>query len=214
MSATLSSACRAKEPATCPYHGPELRASEYIAAGNYDAALEELKKRDAQKEYHQQVEQFQNDAAANLKMPDNKLEVHVQHCCNIHGCKYGKENCPVETNYRAQAHPCEQCTDTIQAYQEDFGHTQPKAYKKILAVDPAGCGCTECIVGEYVPADQWKWQATDGDIKALLLQRVANHTDVDLTALIEETEFSDDSALRFQKYIKDGPEPVEDYWGT
>ena len=24
----------------------------------------------------------------------------------------------------------------------------------LLAVDPVGCGCTECIIGEYIPADQ------------------------------------------------------------
>ncbi|MEU3904214.1 hypothetical protein AB0F20_10380 [Streptomyces goshikiensis] len=40
------------------------------------------------------------------------------------------------------------------------------------AVDPAGCACTECITGQYVPLDR----ATEPHIAALLAGRLANHT--------------------------------------
>lgn len=43
------------------------------------------------------------------------LGVHVAHCCWIHGCKYGADDCPVTdpTIMAAQAHPCEACDDEI-----------------------------------------------------------------------------------------------------
>lgn len=35
--------------------------------------------------------------------------VHVNHCCIIHGCKYGDEDCPVERGKVKQAYLCEDC---------------------------------------------------------------------------------------------------------
>ena len=35
--------------------------------------------------------------------------VHTSHCCADHGCKYGQEDCPVETGKKDQEFPCEDC---------------------------------------------------------------------------------------------------------
>lgn len=36
-------------------------------------------------------------------------DVHTEHCCAEHGCKYGHDDCPVETGRKSQSHPCEMC---------------------------------------------------------------------------------------------------------
>ena len=36
-------------------------------------------------------------------------DVHTEHCCIFHGCKYGYEDCPVESGVKAQSYPCEEC---------------------------------------------------------------------------------------------------------
>ncbi|MFJ5951364.1 hypothetical protein [Streptomyces noursei] len=46
----------------------------------------------------------------------------------------------------------------------------------LIAVDPPGCGCTECIIGQYVPLDR----ATPEDIAAMLNGRLFNHTGTEL----------------------------------
>ena len=35
--------------------------------------------------------------------------VHRTHCCKLHGCKYGDENCPVADGTIMQDYPCERC---------------------------------------------------------------------------------------------------------
>lgn len=37
------------------------------------------------------------------------MSVHSAHCCVIHGCKYGDENCPVVLGDEVQESPCSQC---------------------------------------------------------------------------------------------------------
>ncbi|KQO98132.1 hypothetical protein [Leifsonia sp. Leaf264] len=32
---------------------------------------------------------------------------------------------------------------------------------ELLAIDPVGCGCTECITGEYVPLDEASFDQID-----------------------------------------------------
>lgn len=43
--------------------------------------------------------------AINMK----KKCVHTEHCCRIHGCKYGDDDCPVWLGYKSQSYPCESC---------------------------------------------------------------------------------------------------------
>jgi len=38
--------------------------------------------------------------------------VHTEHCCIIHGCKYGDNNCPVELGNIKQTFLCEECDPT------------------------------------------------------------------------------------------------------
>lgn len=42
----------------------------------------------------------------------------------------------------------------------------------VRAIDPRGCGCTECLTGEYVPLDR----ADDIDLLGLLLGHFTNNT--------------------------------------
>ena len=35
--------------------------------------------------------------------------VHRTHCCVLHGCKYGDEDCPVWNKKIKQDYPCEEC---------------------------------------------------------------------------------------------------------
>jgi hypothetical protein len=36
-------------------------------------------------------------------------DVHTEHCCKIHGCKYGDSDCSVAMGTKKQSHPCESC---------------------------------------------------------------------------------------------------------
>lgn len=40
---------------------------------------------------------------------DQEKDVHTEHCCVIHGCKYRDDDCPVETEKLIQSFPCESC---------------------------------------------------------------------------------------------------------
>jgi hypothetical protein len=37
------------------------------------------------------------------------IGTHVEHCCVLHGCKYGHADCPVAACEAVQAYPCERC---------------------------------------------------------------------------------------------------------
>src|SRR5476651_702676 len=41
--------------------------------------------------------------------PESNRDVHTEHCCVIHGCKYGKDDCSVITGTKRQSHACGSC---------------------------------------------------------------------------------------------------------
>jgi hypothetical protein len=43
---------------------------------------------------------------------------------------------------------------------------------QVTQIDPYGCGCTECLTGEYVPLEQ----ATDEQVVAMILGEIRNAT--------------------------------------
>jgi len=45
---------------------------------------------------------------------------------------------------------------------------------KLIAIDPAGCGCTECLTGEYRPLQA----ASEDELRALVAGHLRDHTEV------------------------------------
>lgn len=41
--------------------------------------------------------------------PEEEKDVHTEHCCVDHGCKYGADDCPVEHGKKKQSFPCHFC---------------------------------------------------------------------------------------------------------
>jgi len=37
------------------------------------------------------------------------IGTHITHCCVVHGCKYGDDDCPVANGKMQQTYPCESC---------------------------------------------------------------------------------------------------------
>ena len=52
-------------------------------------------------------------------MDTSRYGVHRTHCCVLHGCKYGDEDCPVENEEIKQDYICESCSmDGIKKVEE------------------------------------------------------------------------------------------------
>lgn len=41
--------------------------------------------------------------------PEADKDVHTEHCCVLHGCKYGDEDCPVVKKTKYQSFACPTC---------------------------------------------------------------------------------------------------------
>ena len=65
---------------------------------------------------------LKEDASNNGKttIPIEKWDVHIHHCCEKHGCKYGDIDCPVILNLAKQNHPCEFCRD--EEFENNINH--------------------------------------------------------------------------------------------
>ena len=44
-------------------------------------------------------------------MKEKFMGVHIEHCCILHGCKYGAVDCPVESGEVGQKYICDYCYD-------------------------------------------------------------------------------------------------------
>lgn len=44
-------------------------------------------------------------------MNKDRWGVHERHCCALHGCKYGDDDCPVENGLTKQEYTCEYCNE-------------------------------------------------------------------------------------------------------
>tara|TARA_S200002703_G_scaffold135256_1_gene124037 strand:+ start:444 stop:983 length:540 start_codon:yes stop_codon:yes gene_type:complete len=68
------------------------------------------------------------EAVKAMTQPEDVKDVHTEHCCYRHGCKYGKDDCSVETGEKEQSFPCEQCSEeaadpkrsALQSFVDDF----------------------------------------------------------------------------------------------
>lgn len=42
-------------------------------------------------------------------LPESQQDVHTEHCCFKHGCKYSDKDCTVQLGIKKQSFPCETC---------------------------------------------------------------------------------------------------------
>jgi len=49
--------------------------------------------------------------------PESEKDVHTEHCCEIHGCKYGHDNCPVVNWRKKQSYACESCQEDAEGFE-------------------------------------------------------------------------------------------------
>ena len=69
-----------------------------------------------------------------------KTDVHTEHCCIAHGCKYGNLNCSVVTGKKEQSFLCETCCeDGIKTMGELRAMMNP-SIMKVFVID----WCYEC----------------------------------------------------------------------
>jgi hypothetical protein len=70
-------------------------------------------------EFIQRIDEIQADSAFTRELRDHfalvveqdKKDVHTEHCCAEHGCKYGENACTVKSGDKKQSFPCEICDD-------------------------------------------------------------------------------------------------------
>lgn len=99
-------------------------------------------------------------------MDQSKWGVHEGHCCALHGCKYGDEDCPVVSGETQQEYLCESCEDngirSIDEVQERARH-----------IEDGGCDRCEGDVALY-------WQDSENnafvDSKGEVLVTAKDHT--------------------------------------
>lgn len=56
---------------------------------------------------------------------------------------------------------------------------------KPIQIDPAGCGCTECLTGEYVPLDQ----ASKNQVFALMRGELRDATSEKFTVTLVQEDY-------------------------
>jgi hypothetical protein len=60
---------------------------------------------------HTEVEILKVEIMLRGAEPKENQDVHTEHCCKLHGCKYGDDDCPVATGKKRQSHTCQSCWD-------------------------------------------------------------------------------------------------------
>lgn len=64
------------------------------------------------------------------RQPDPRIkDVHTEHCCALHGCKYNNAYCTVTMAKAAQSYPCEGCLDEWDELY-DWAHLMNEMYNR------------------------------------------------------------------------------------
>lgn len=86
--------------------------------------------------------------------------VHTEHCCKQHGCKYGEEDCSVSNGILEQSYKCEMCDYDLEEAQKRckyyFSLLSDEERKDIMwlyckncgAIDDNGISTNDCQCNE------------------------------------------------------------------
>lgn len=107
----------------------------------------------------------------------NRDGVHASHCCVVHGCKYGEDDCPVVNRSIEQEYLCEGCSD------DGLKKDDIKAYfNKIELIESFYSDSARIESGPVKPVGDWTGVFIRGDnanYYALLLDQILEQTQSD-----------------------------------
>ncbi len=66
----------------------------------------------------------------NKLIKNQEKNVHTEHCCVLHGCKYGDDNCPIWLGWQKQSYCCESCWGCYDETNIPTGIDIPKVSKE------------------------------------------------------------------------------------
>jgi hypothetical protein len=103
----------ANPPEAAFYEGRITAFEEMIALFNPKPTTEvQRKEMLAQlRKVHQELGKAIRELRFPINVPDDPAQhdVHTSHCCFVHHCKYGDDDCPVVLGQKKQEYPCETC---------------------------------------------------------------------------------------------------------
>lgn len=124
--------------------------------------------------------------------PESEKDVHTEHCCVIHGCKYGKDDCPVMNDVKRQSHACESCyMDADDSWGGWREAPEAKPYVIIKVIET----CDAC-------PSQWSARTDDGRYVYIRYRHGNFRVDVDDDNKMEEyfiSELGGDGVLSFEE---------------
>ena len=87
---------------------------------------------------------------------------------------------------------------------ETYDETTPlPAFPDLFAIDPRGCGCTECLVRTYVPEEDFLLDANKGDMLRLMRGEIRfNYSGETVTSFMFSNSFETESARDFISEIQ------------
>lgn len=102
-------------------------------------------------------------------MDQSKWGVHASHCCLKHGCKYGKDDCPVVNQQVVQQYTCEWCSesgiDSVTEMTRQHKLEQPGQVKVEISVEPdeemaqQGTPYSWCLLRYNSEPDAWEYSS-------------------------------------------------------
>ena len=82
-------------------------------------------------------------------------DVHTEHCCAAHGCKYGDPMCPVAKQEKEQSYPCEQC-----AFEEEKDKKIRQLEDRLEKIKEAAIAYEKDPISAFDRASSWEKLAT------------------------------------------------------
>ena len=123
--------------------------------------------------------------------PEENRDVHTEHCCVIHGCKYSKPDCTVTTDTKRQSHACESCHNDAEGFCGWREAPDPPVYVITKIIETCGA----------CPA-QWSARTDAGEYVYIRYRHGHLRIDVNDDTRLEEdfiSEYGGDGCLSFEE---------------
>jgi hypothetical protein len=124
--------------------------------------------------------------------PESEMDVHTEHCCVYHGCKYRDDDCPVVRQTKKQSLPCESCYYDSEGYDQGAVY-DTKSFKIVKIFETCG-GCPS----------QWSARTDDNKYVYIRYRHGGLSVKVDDEEVLDQyflSQYGGDGVLNFDELV-------------